>query len=297
MVSTTARREAVGWLRETRGLRLRRACRLIGLSTATWRYQRRLSAANTKLLEQLHTHAAARSRFGYRRLHVLIAREGTRVNHKRLYRLYRTAGLQVRRRRRKRLTRGERVPLPAPTRRGERWSMDFTLDTLADGRAFRTLNIVDDYTRECVAIEVDRSLPGLRVTRVLDRLRAAVGLPQSIVLDNGPEFAGRTLEAWAYAARVTLCFIRPGKPIENAYVESFNGKFRDECLNEHWFVSLADAQAQIEAWRIDYNTVRPHSALADQTPHQFAESTMGARRLPPARLNGDLNPEELSLSV
>ena len=134
---------------------------------------------------------------GYRRLHVLIAREGTVVNHKRLYRLYRTAGLQVRRRLRKRLTRGERVPLPAPTRRGERWSMDFTLDTLADGRAFRTLNIVDDYTRECVAIEVDRSLPGLRVTRVLDRLRAAIGLPQSIVLDNGPEFAGRTLEAWA----------------------------------------------------------------------------------------------------
>ena len=145
MVSTTARREAVGWLRETRGFRLRRACRLIGLSTATWRYQRRLSAANTKLLEQLHTHAAARSRFGYRRLHVLIARDGTIVNHKRLYRLYRAAGLQVRRRRRKRLTRGERVPLPAPTRRGERWSMDFTLDTLADGRAFRTLNIVDDY--------------------------------------------------------------------------------------------------------------------------------------------------------
>jgi putative transposase len=217
------------------------------------------------------------------------------VNHKRLYRLYRAAGLQVRRRRRKRLTRGERVPLPTPTRRGERWSMDFTLDTLADGRAFRTLNIVDDYTRECLAIEVDRSLPGLRVTRVLDRLHHAVGLPTSIVLDNGPEFAGRTLEAWAYAAGVTLCFIRPGKPIENAYVESFNGKFRDECLNEHWFISLADAQAAIEAWRIDYNTVRPHSALADQTPHDFATTTEGARRLPPARLHEDLKPEELSV--
>jgi putative transposase len=174
--------------------------------------------------------------------------------------------------------------LPTPTRRGERWSMDFTLDTLADGRAFRTLNIVDDYTRECVAIEVDRSLPGLRVTRVLERLRTTVGLPQSIVLDNGPELAGRTLEAWAYAHHLTLCFIRPGKPIENAYVESFNGKFRDECLNEHWFVSLADAQALIEAWRVDYNTVRPHSALDDETPHQCAESKKGARRLPPARL-------------
>jgi putative transposase len=295
MVSTTARREAVEWLRQTRSTSLRRACRVVGLSTATWQYRPRLNEANAQLVEQLHAHAAARSRFGYRRLHVLIARAGTTVNHKRLYRLYRAAGLQVRRRRRKRLTRSERVPLPTPTRRGERWSMDFTLDTLADGRAFRTLNIVDDYTRECVAIEVDRSLPGLRVTRVLDRLRAAIGLPQSIVLDNGPEFAGRTLEAWAYAARVTLCFIRPGKPIENAYVESFNGKFRDECLNEHWFVSLADAQTTIEAWRVDYNTVRPHSALADQTPHHFATTTEGARRLPPARLQDDPKPEELSV--
>jgi putative transposase len=269
MVTPTARREAVAWLRETRSTSLRRACRVVGLSTATWRYRPCRSAANEKLLEQLHVHAAQRTRFGYRRLHVLIARGGTTANHKRVYRLYRQAGLQVRRRRRKRLTRGERVPLPTPSQRGERWSMDFTLDTLADGRAFRTLNIVDDYTREWLAIEVDRSLPGLRVTRVLERLRHTHGLPQSIVLDNGPEFAGRTLEAWAYAAKVTLCFIRPGKPIENAYVESFNGKFRDECLNEHWFISLADAQAQIEAWRVDYNTVRPHSALDDQTPHQF----------------------------
>jgi putative transposase len=297
MVSTTARREAVEWLRQTRSTSLRRACRVVSLSTATWRYQPRRSAANAKLLEQLHARAAERSRFGYRRLHVLIAREGTAVNHKRVYRLYRQAGLQVRRRRRKRLTRGERVPLPTPSRRGERWSMDFTLDTLADGRAFRTLNIVDDYTRECLAIEVDRSLPGLRVTRVLERLRAMHGLPQSIVLDNGPEFAGRTLEAWAYAAKVTLCFIRPGKPIENAYVESFNGKFRDECLNEHWFISLADAQAQIEAWRVDYNTVRPHSALHDLTPQQFAESKAGARRPRPARLKEDPKTEALSLSV
>ncbi len=192
MVSTTARREAVGWLRETRSTSLRRACRVGGLSTATWRYRPRLSAANQKLMEQLHTHAPARSRFGYRPLHVLIAREGTAVNHTRVCRLYRQAGLQVRRRRRKRLTRGERVPLPAPTRRGERWPMDFTLHTLADGRGFRTLNTVDDFTRECLAIEIDRSLPGLRVTRVVERLRTTIALPQSIVLDNGPEFAGRT---------------------------------------------------------------------------------------------------------
>jgi len=158
-------------------------------------------------------------------------------------------------------------------------------------RIVATLNIVDDFTRECVAIEVDRSLPGLRVTRVLDRLHGMVGLPKTIVVDNGPEFAGRTLDAWAYTRGVELRFIRPGKPIENAYVESFNGKFRDECLNEHWFISLADAKAAIEAWRVDYNTVRPPSSLAGRTPDQFAALSGGARGPRPARTNMGLKPE------
>jgi putative transposase len=276
MVSPIARREAVGWLL-TAGTSLRRACRVTGLSTATWRYQRHGRVDNRALLARLHAHAAERPRFGYRRLHTLIGREGLTANHKRVYAVYREAGLQVRRRRRKRLTRGDRVPLPRPSRPGERWSMDFMLDTLADGRPFRTLNIVDDFTRECVAIEVDRSLPGARVVRVLERLRAEIGLPLIIVTDNGPEFAGRTLDAWAYAAGVAIRFIRPGKPIENAYVESFNGKFRDECLNEHWFVNMVDAQITIEAWRVDYNTVRPHSSLDDRTPDQFAQASRGGR--------------------
>jgi putative transposase len=296
MVGPIARREVVGWL-QTRGTSLRRACRIVGLSTATWRYQRQTSAANRSVLARLQAHAAIRARFGYRRLHILLAREGLVVNHKRVHRIYRAAGLQVRRRHRKRLTRAERIPLPVPDQRLARWSMDFTVDTLADGRGFRTLNIVDDFTRECVAIEVDRSLPGLRVARVLDRLHATIGLPPAIVVDNGPEFAGRTLDAWAYARGVTLRFIRPGKPVENAYIESFNGKFRDECLNEHWFVSLADAQVTIEAWRIDYNTVRPHSSLDGATPAHFATTTEGARRLTPARPDKTLKPEDLSLSV
>ena len=296
MVGPIARREAVGWL-QPRGTSLRRACRVIGLSTATWRYQRRASAVNIAVLARLQAHAAVRARFGYRRLHILLEREGLVVNHKRVHRIYQAAGLQVRRRRRKRLTRAERVPLPAPSQQRERWSMDFTADTLADGRNFRTLNIVDDFTRECVAIEVDRSLPGLRVTRVLDRLHAMIGLPQTVVVDNGPEFAGRALDAWAYARGVTLRFIRPGKPIENAYVESFNGKFRDECLNEHWFVSLADAKEVIEAWRVDYNTVRPHSSLAGRTPDEFAKVSVGARRLMPARPDEGRKSEGLSLSV
>jgi Transposase and inactivated derivatives len=245
----------------------------------------------------LQATAAVRPRFGYRRLQILLRREGLVVNHKRVYRLYRDARLQVRRRQRKRLTRADRVPLPAPSQRRDRWSIDFMADTLADGRPFRVLNVVDDFTRECLAIEVDRSLPGARVVRVLERLQAQHGLPRRIVLDNGPEFAGRTLDAWAYARGVDLCFIRPGKPIENAYVESFNGKFRDECLNEHWFVSLVDAKALIEAWRLDYNLVRPHSALGGQTPHQFAMRSLGARRLPPARPDGVSKPEDLSLLV
>jgi putative transposase len=198
VVGPIARREAVGRL-QAQGTSLRRLCRVIGLSTATWRYQRQPDPTNLKLLERLQAHAAARPRFGYRRLHTLVDREGLRVNHKHVYGVYRDAGLQVRRRRRKRLTRSQRVPLPTPSRRGERWSMDFMVDTLADGRGFRTLNIVDDFTRECLAIEVDRSLPGLRVVRVLERLRATTGMPETIVVDNGPEFSGRTLDTWAYA--------------------------------------------------------------------------------------------------
>lgn len=270
MVGPIAKRVVVGWLVDARHTSLRRACRLVGLSTATWRYQRQGRVDNTHLLARLQAHAAVRPRYGYRRLHTLVAREGVVANHKRVHRVYCEAGLQVRRRRRKRLSRGERVPLAPPTGPGQRWSMDFMADTLADGRGFRTFNIVDDFTRECVAIEVDRSLPGARVVRVLDRLAATVGLPRVLVSDNGPEFAGRTLDAWAYRQGLELRFIRPGKPIENAYVESFNGKFRDECLNEHWFLSVAEAQQIIEAWRIDYNTVRPHRSLGQQTPAAYA---------------------------
>jgi putative transposase len=200
VVGPSAKRVAVGWLVDAQTTSVRRACRVVGLSTATWRYRRRGRVDNQALLARLQAHAAVRARFGYRRLHTLIAREGLVANHKRVHRVYREAGLQVRRRRRTRITHGERMPLPRPSGRGERWSMDFMRDTLADGRAFRTLNIVDDFSRECLAIEVDRSLPGARVVRVLERLQTTTGLPRTIVVDNGPEFVGRTLEAWAYHA-------------------------------------------------------------------------------------------------
>ena len=215
--------------------------------------------------------AAERPRFGYRRIHVLLVREGWAVNHKRIRRMYREEHLAVRRKKRKRIAQTARQPKVMPEGPNERWSMDFMSDSLATGRCFRTFNVVDDYTRECVAIEVDTSLSGERVTRVLDRVIERRGQPKTLVMDNGPEFAGRVLDAWAYRRGIHLDFIRPGKPVENCFVESFNGKFRDECLNQHWLVSLAEARQRIEAWRLDYNRVRPHSSLGNVPPEEYAK--------------------------
>lgn len=278
MVTASARRSAVGYVTKSFEISQRRACGLIGISESSFRYVSVRS--DEPLLGRLRVLAQERSRFGYKRLHVLLRREGFRVNHKRVYRLYRREGLMVKRRKRKRVAL-PRAPLPLPLGPNERWSMDFVTDTLADGRTIRTLNIVDDYTRECRAIEVDTSLPGLRVARVLERLREEHGLPQTIVVDNGPEFSGRLLDAWAYSRGVKLHFIQPGKPIQNAFVESFNGRFRDECLNEHWFLSLSDARDRIEQWRQDYNTLRPHRSLGQLTPQEYAHR-LASPQAPPA---------------
>jgi putative transposase len=250
------------------GLSERRACALVGMERASYRSKR---PAQVVLQERLKTLAAERPRWGYRRLHVLLRREGHKISVKRTYRLYRELGLAVRRRKRKRVSM-ERKPLLTPQQPNQRWSIDFVSNALENGRKIRCLTIVDDFSRECPAIEVDTSLPGLRVIRVLEQVAAECGgLPAAIVLDNGPEFAGQALDAWAYAKAITLAFIRPGKPVENAFVESFNGRFRDECLNEHWFTSLADARQITEGWRRDYNQTRPHSSLGDLTPTEFAE--------------------------
>ena len=249
----------------------RRACELAGAARSSVRYAVRpeRQQREVELRERLRELAAERRRFGYRRLLIFLGREGWHVNHKRVYRLYRQEGLAVRRRKRKRTRAAERQPLVLPTSPNQRWSMDFVTDALNDGRRFRSLNIVDDFNRRCLATEVDTSLPGGRVVRVLERLGESEGLPEVVVMDNGPEFAGQALDAWAYRRGVKLRFIEPGKPIQNAFIESFNGKFRDECLNEHWFVSLQDAREKIEAWRRDYNEVRPHSALGNRTPEEF----------------------------
>jgi putative transposase len=205
----------------------------------------------------------------------MLKREGLVINHKRTERIYREEGLMLRRKRRRKGIAGLRVTIPVPERPNENWSMDFVSDSIVTGRRFLALTIVDNYSRECPAIEVDTSLGGAKVVSILDRLAETRGLPEVITLDNGPEFIGKALDEWAYRRGVKLNFIHPGKPIENAYAESFNGRFRDECLNTNWFMSLKHARDIIEYWRRDYNEVRPHSSLNNMTPREYTLTTAG----------------------
>jgi putative transposase len=273
MVSPQVKRQAVDVLKEEHGLGVTRACGLVGISRSLYGYRSR-RPDGSKLCERIAELAGEKRRYGYRRIHVLLRREGWQVNRKHTYRLYREAGLAVRRRKRKRIGSFERRPLPKPSTVNRSWSMDFVADGLIGCRKLRCLTMVDDYSRECVALEVDTSINGRRVATVLDRLADLRGLPLSITVDHGPEFEGQVLDAWAYEHGVRLNFIRPGKPVENAYIESFNGRFRDECLNEHWFLTMAHARRVIEAWRIEYNTERPHSSLGNLTPEQFVKNAL-----------------------
>ena len=250
----------------------RHACRLLGLARSSHRYRARRRERDRALRARLKELAGKRMRFGYRRLTALLVREGLAVNHKRVYRLYREEGLAMRIRQRRRIRWTGAVSSPVAARPNERWSIDFVSDCVSTGRVIRMLTVVDDCTRECPAIEVDSSLGGIRVRRVLDRIASERGLPEAIVLDNGPEFRGRALAAWSEERRVRLEFIQPGKPAQNAYAESFNGRLRDECLNANWFTSLSDARRKIESWRQDYNELRPHSSLNYLPPAEFART-------------------------
>ena len=286
MVGPQAEREAVRVAREEGKLSERRACGLIGMNRGSWRYQQK-ERNDTALRNRLRELAGERPRFGYRRLYRMLRREkenGTAkwvVNHKRVYPLYREDGLAMRGRKGKRFRAEARIPLELPARANQMWTMDFTRDSLASGRKFRTLNLMDAYTREALWIEVDNSLPGLRVVRVLEKVAQERGLPEAIQVDNGPEFISRVVDQWAYANGVALHFIDPGKPVQNAFIESFNGKFRDECLNQNWHTSLEDARRIIETWRVDYNTVRPHSSLGYQTPEEYAAQVAARPASPP----------------
>lgn len=270
MVKPAARRDVVRFLQQIHGISERRSCRLVRVCRATQRYLRKRSS-DERLRARLRELATAYPRYGYWRLYRKLRREGVIVNHKRVYRLYRDEGLIVRKRPRKRLARARAV-VPPPSRPNERWSMDFVSDSLGDGRTFRTFNVVDDCTREAVVIEVDTSLTAPRIVRLLDQAALRRGCyPQAIVCDNGPEFTSHALDTWADEHGVKLQFIQPGKPVQNCFVESFNGRLRDECLNENWFMSLDEARRIITAWRDDYNERREHGSLGGLTPSEFAQ--------------------------
>jgi putative transposase len=247
----------------------RRACRLIGMDPKTYRYRSR-RPDDLEVRARLKALAGERRRFGYRRLHILLRREGIVLNHKKLFRLYREERLTVRRRGGRKRALGTRAPMALPQGANQRWSLDFVADTLDSGRRFRVLVIVDDFTRECLALVVDTSLSGVRVARELDKLVARRKRPLMIVSDNGTELTSRAILQWQEDNAVEWHYIAPGKPMQNGFVESLNGRLRDECLNEHLFRSLPAAQQIIEDWRIDYNYARPHTSLGGLTPSEFA---------------------------
>ena len=247
---------------------------MVSLGRTSMRYRKKKD--DSAVSERLKELAQEKRRYGCRRLHILLKKEGLVINHKKTERLYKEMGLSIRTKKRKKLVNALRLMLPQPTRPNEIWAADFIHDSLGDNRRLRCLPVVDIFTRECLAIKVDQSIPGKDVVEILDVLSETRGIPDILVTDNGPEFTGRALGQWALRHDVKLAFIRPGKPIENAFAESFNGKFRDECLNEHWFTSLDDAKEKIELWRHEYNTERPHSRLDDLPPQEFARRQLAA---------------------
>ena len=242
----------------------------MSVSRTVFHYQLRPNALNGKILKRMRELAAQHKRMGLWQMTRIIRREEGAVNHKRIERLYRLEGLRLSIRGRKKLKSVTRTALPAPSKKNERWSMDFVHDRLWNGRKFRCLTVVDLYTRQCLAIEVDTSLAGMRVKRVLERLVEDNGKPEAIVVDNGPEFISQHVDEWAYRTGVELAFIRPGKPTDNAYIESFNGKFRDKCLNTHYFTTMQEAREKIGEWRDLHNNFLPHRSLKGLTPKEFA---------------------------
>lgn len=247
----------------------RRACGLVGISRSGNGYTPRPDR-HGRLRERLLSLSGKYRRYGYRMLHAKLRQEGFVVNVKVVERLYTEERLALRRRSAKKIPKGVRDGAWCPVAANQRWSLDFTMDALANGRKFRTANLKDDCTRECPAIDVALSLPGTRVVEMLERVARERGYPDVLVVDNGPELRGRALDGWAHDHGVELYFIDPGKPTQNAYIESFNGRLREECLNLNWFTTLSQAQKIIEDWRLDYNECRPHSSLKYQTPQEFA---------------------------
>ena len=256
------------WVQEHFSVSERHACRVFGLPRSTRRYVSRRTEP-PELREALRESAYAHPRFGYRRVHWLLERRGFAVGQRRVRRIYREEGLTVRRRKRKRFKRIVREPATLPRRPGERWSMDFVHDQFENGRWYRVFTAVDDFTRESVALHAGTSLPSAKVTEVLDQAMATRGRPKRIVCDNGSEFTSLWFMQWAARHGIDIQYIQPGKPTQNAFAESFNGRFRDECLNTHWFSTLPQARYIIAAWQHHYNVERPHGSLDRQTPEEL----------------------------
>lgn len=272
MVTPAAKREAVAHACEQHGVSQRRACSVLNIDRSTVRYTS-VRPDDTHLRDAMKKVAAERRRFGYRRIHVMLERQGICMNQKKLRRLYREEKLQVRKRGGRKRALGTRRPMALPDRANERWSLDFVSDAFTDGRRFRVLAVVDDYSRECLALVPDTSLSGLRMTRELDAIIHQRGKPRTIVSDNGTEMTSIAVLKWCQETGVEWHYIAPGKPMQNGFVESFNGSFRDECLNETLFSSLPQARHQINEWKEDYNEERPHSSLGNITPNEFAAKT------------------------
>ena len=270
MVTPGAKREAVAHLCTVHEVSQRRACKVIGAERTSVRY-RSIRPDEPAVRVRLRELAGLRKRFGYRRLHILLAREGIRMNHKKLRRLYAEERLQVRRRTGRKRALGTRVPMALPQGPNQRWSLDFVADAFTDGRRFRIFTVVDDFTRECLALVGDTSLSGVRVARELDAIIARRGKPCTVVSDNGTELTSMAILRWAQEHQVEGRYIAPGKPQQNAFIESFNGRLRDECLNETLFTSMAHARAELADWKEDYNTIRPHSAIGYLTPTIYAK--------------------------
>jgi len=284
MVTPVAKRQAVAHLCQIFEVSQRRACDVTGADRTVIRY-RSVRPDDGMLRQRLRELAAVRRRFGYRRLLILLRREGVLVNHKKLRRLYAEERLQVRRRGGRKRALGTRAPITLPLGPNQRWSLDFVSDTLTDSRRFRILAIVDDFTRECLTLVADTSISGLRVGRELDAIIARRGRPQTIVSDNGTELTSMAILRWSQDARIDWHYIAPGKPQQNAFVESFNGRLRDELLNETLFTSLDHAREALDAWRQDYNTIRPHSALGNLPPAIYAKLSV-----PDMQRDGALEP-------
>ena len=247
----------------------RKAFRMAHLNRSSGRYHS-IEGTEAPLIERIKAIAFERRRFGYRRIFFLLRREGIVVNRKKVYRLYRAAGLTVHKRKGRKKARGRRMERHIVSRPNERWSLDFVHDQLSDGRRIKLMTVVDEYTRESLSVSVARSIQGKDVVRALEEIIAVRGKPQEIQSDNGSEFAGNVVQGWSHASEIEWGFIEPGKPVQNCYIESFNGKIRDECLNENWFETIAEAETLIEIWRNDYNQCRPHSSLKGMTPEAFA---------------------------